>query len=242
MIQFYISDVSFVAKNRWYAKYVIFIRPSSEGTYYGMVIAVRPGLRLGVRMGPRVSIRPSVPVFHTFLLHAVSYWVEILHITLFYCTTDQGRVSSICVSFYRSHSPFGTKNTENTQFSALFSIMLWHIELKFCKYLCFTVVQINFEFRQFSSFFVGVMPLFGTYNTGNTQFSALSSYLFWHMLLKFCIWLSFDKLQIKFEYHQFSSIFVGALSLLELTILEIHSFPHFASIFEGVMPLFELRI
>ena len=28
-------------------------------------------------------------VFHTFLLHALIYWAEILHFTLFYCTTDQ---------------------------------------------------------------------------------------------------------------------------------------------------------
>ena len=28
-------------------------------------------------------------VFHTFLLHALTYWAEILHMTLFYCTSDQ---------------------------------------------------------------------------------------------------------------------------------------------------------
>ena len=38
-------------------------------------------------------------VFRTFLLHALTYWAEILHMTLFYCTTDQVRVSSICVKF-----------------------------------------------------------------------------------------------------------------------------------------------
>ena len=36
-------------------------------------------------------------VFRTFLLHALTYWVEILYMTLFYCTTDQVRVSSIFV-------------------------------------------------------------------------------------------------------------------------------------------------
>ena len=36
-------------------------------------------------------------VFRTFLLHALTYWVEILHMTLFYCTTDQVRVSSIFI-------------------------------------------------------------------------------------------------------------------------------------------------
>ena len=47
-------------------------------------------------------------VFRIFLLHALTYWAEILHMTLFYCTTDQGRVSSICVNFCGSYAPFGT--------------------------------------------------------------------------------------------------------------------------------------
>ena len=44
-------------------------------------------------------------------------------------------------------------------FSALFSYMLWHIELKFCTWLCFNVLQIKFECRHFASIFEGVMPL-----------------------------------------------------------------------------------
>ena len=47
-------------------------------------------------------------VFRTFLLHALTYWAEILHMSLFYCTTDQVRVSSICVNFCGSYAPFGT--------------------------------------------------------------------------------------------------------------------------------------
>ena len=47
-------------------------------------------------------------VFRTFLLHALTYWAEILHVTLFYCTTDHVRVSSICVNFCGSYAPFGT--------------------------------------------------------------------------------------------------------------------------------------
>ena len=45
-------------------------------------------------------------VFRTFLLHALTYWVEILHITLFYCTTDQVWVSLICVNCCGSYAPF----------------------------------------------------------------------------------------------------------------------------------------
>ena len=96
-------------------------------------------------------------VFRTFLLHALTYWAEILHMTLFYCTSDEVRVSSICVNFCGSYASFGTLNTGNTH--------IW---------LCFTVLQIKFECRQFASIFMGVMPL------------------------------------------------------LELRILEIHSFPHFS--------------
>ena len=98
-------------------------------------------------------------VFRIFLLHALTHWAEILHMTLFYSPTDQVWVSSICVNFWWSYVPFGTENTVNTQFSALFSYKLWHIELKFCIWLCFTLLQIKFECHQFVSIFVGVMPL-----------------------------------------------------------------------------------
>ena len=37
--------------------------------------------------------------------------------------------------------------------------MLWHIEFKFCFWLCFNVPQSKFECRHFASIFVGVMPL-----------------------------------------------------------------------------------
>ena len=56
--------------------------------------------------------------------------------------------------------------------------------------------------------------------------SALFSYMLWHIELKFCIWLCFTVLQIKFECRQFASILVRVMPLLELRILEIHSFPH----------------
>ena len=119
---------------------------------------VRPSLRPSVRPTLRPSgLRP--PIFRTFLLHTLTYWAEILHMTLFWCTTDQVRLSSLCVNFWRSYASLWTKNKGNVQFSALFSYMLWHIELKFCIWLCFTVLQIKFECRQFALMFVGVTPL-----------------------------------------------------------------------------------
>ena len=98
-------------------------------------------------------------VFLTFLLHALTYWAEILHMTLFWCTTDQVWVSSLCVNFWRSYASLWTYNIGNTQFSALFSYMLWHIELKFCTWLCFNVLQRKFECCHFASIFEGVIPL-----------------------------------------------------------------------------------
>ena len=162
-------------------------------------------------------------VFRSFLLHVLTYWAEILHMTLFYCTTDQVRVSSLCVNFWKSYASLWTKNIGNVQFSTLFSYMRWHIELKFCIWLCFNVLQITFECRPFASIFEGVMPLFEL-RIYETQFSAVFSYMLWHVELKYCTWLCFNVLQIKFECHQFPSIFVG----LELRILEILSFPHFS--------------
>ena len=104
------------------------------------------------------------------------------------------------------------------------------------------------------------------------QFSALFSYMLWHIAFKFCIWLCFNVPQSKFECRLFASIFVGVMPLCELRILEIQSFPHFSltcfdilswnfayvfvllyyrssssvvnlrQFFVGVMPLLELRI
>ena len=165
-------------------------------------------------------------VFHTFLLHALTFRAEIWHMTLFYCTTVQVWVSTISVNFCWSYAPFGTYNTENTQFSALFSYTLWHIELKFCIWLCFTVLQIKFQCCQFPSIFVGVMPLL--------ERRILEIQSFPHFPLT-----RFDILSWNFAYdfvllyyrssssRQFPSIFVGVMPLLECRKLKIHSFPHF---------------
>ena len=79
-------------------------------------------------------------------------WNFAFHFVLLYY-----RSSSSVVNL--SYAPFGTQNTRNPQFSAIFSYMLWHIELKFCIWLCLTILQIKFDCRQFASIFVGVMPL-----------------------------------------------------------------------------------
>ena len=98
------------------------------------------------------------------------------------------RSSSSVVNFCVSYAPFGTQNTENIQFSALFSDMLWLIELKICTWLCFTEIKIKFDCRQFASIFCGSYAPFRTLNTWNTQFTF--SYMLWHIELKFFMWLS----------------------------------------------------
>ena len=60
------------------------------------------------------------------------------------------------------------------------------------------------------------------------QFSTLFSYMLWQIELKFCMWLYFTVLQIKFKCCQFVLIFVGVNPVLELKVLEIHSFPQFS--------------
>ena len=61
-----------------------------------------------------------------------------------------------------------------------------------------------------------------------SQFSALFSYMLWDIKLKFCVSLYFDARKIKFECHQFPSIFAGVMPLLNFTLLQIHSFLHFS--------------
>ena len=70
-------------------------------------------------------------VFRTFLLHALTYWAEILHKTLFYFTSDQVWVSPIHVNFCKSNAPFWDLEYWNYTVFALFAYVLWHIDLKF---------------------------------------------------------------------------------------------------------------
>ena len=105
--------------------------------------------------------------------------------------------------------------------------MLWYIELKFCIWLFYLTTDQVWVLSNCINL-CRSYAIFGTYNTGNTQFSAFFSYILWHIELKLYIWLSLTVLQIKFECRQFASIFVGVMPLLELRILEIHSLPHFS--------------
>ena len=153
----------------------------------------------------------------TQLIHGINL-VGLWLISFLYARLQTGRIMVWwCLSVRPSVRPF----------SALFSYMLWHNELEFCTWLCFNVLQIKFECRHFASIFEGVMPSDSPSVRPSVRlsdrvsvrpFSALFSYMLWHIEMKFCTWLCVNVLQIKFECR------------------------HFASIFEGVMPLCELRI
>ena len=113
------------------------------------------------------------------------------------------------------------------QFSTLFSYMLWHIELKFCIWFCFTVLQIKLECCQFALIFVGVMPLLECRILKIHSFPhfSLTRFDIWAEILHFILFYCTTD---QFECCQLPSNFVGVMPLLELRILEIHSFPHFS--------------
>ena len=81
---------------------------------------------------------------------------------------------------------------------------------------------------QIGAISVSVFVDFDTVSTGNIKFSALFSYMLWHIELKFCIWPCFSVLHIKVECRHFASIIMAVISLFELRIFKIHSFSHFS--------------
>ena len=73
-----------------------------------------------------------------------------------------------------------------------------------------------------------------------SQFSALFSYMLWHIDLKFCVSLYFYARKIKFECHAFPSLFAGVMLLFNFKLkFECHPFP---SLFAGVMLLFNFKL
>ena len=164
-------------------------------------------------------------IFRTFLLHASTYWAEILHMTLFYCTTDQVRVSSISVNFVGVLPLMELRILKIHNFPhfslTCFDLLSWNFAYDF--------VLLYYRSRSsvvyLRQFFKELCP-FWNLEYYNMKFSALFSYTLWHIEVKFCIWFCFTVLQIKLKCRQFALIFV--MPLLELRILKIHSFPHFS--------------
>ena len=159
-------------------------------------------------------------VFRTFLLHALTYWAEILHMTLFYCTTDQVWVSSIFVGVMPLLE---------------LRILEIHSFPHFCL-TCFDILNWNFAYDfvllyyRSSSSVVNLRQVLWElcpfWNLEYWKYTVFRTFLlhaltYWaeilHMTLFYC---TTDQVWV-------SSIFVGVMPLLELRILEIHSFPHF---------------
>ena len=104
------------------------------------------------------------------------------------------------------------------QFTTLFSYMLWHIELKFCMWLCFYEPSIEFVCHHFPLIFirpssdgsyygmvmsVRVSVRLSVHPGLRPAFSTLFSYILWHTELKFCTWLCFKASAHSFK--QFTS-------------------------------------
>ena len=122
------------------------------------------------------------------------------YMTSFQCKTYQVPVSSVCVNHWRSYALFGSENTWNTQFSALFSEMLWHIELKFFIILClyFTLLKTTIECRQYLYTRLQTVRILVRWCLSGSPsvrlsvlqvfvrlFTALFSYMLWHIELNF---------------------------------------------------------
>ena len=164
-----------------------FIRPSSDGTNYGMVMSVRPSESPSVshsftHFSPScfhilswnfayVECRQFVSIFVGVMpllefriveIHSFQYfsatcfeiWAETLHLILLYCSTDQVRVSSICVNFCWSYATFGTWILEIhsfTHFSATcFDILSWNFAI--------TLFHCTIEQLRMSSIWVNYTP------------------------------------------------------------------------------------
>ena len=122
-------------------------------------------------------------------------------------------MSSLCYNYWRSYASFLPKNIGYTPFSTLFSYMFSHIELKFCTWLCYNVLQIKFKLGQF----LNESCLF--YNLEYRKYAVFAIFSF-----------MFDILSWNFAYDFVLMYYRSSSNVVTV------------SIFEGVLPLFKLRI
>ena len=137
-------------------------------------------------------------VFRTFLLHALTYWAEILHMTLFYCTTDQVWVSSICVNFCGSYAPFW--NLEYWKYTVFRTFLLhpltyWaeslHITLFFCTTDClflelclfWNLEYCKYSFPHFSLTRFDILSWHFSHDFVLLYYRSTSSVVKWHQFL-----------------------------------------------------------
>ena len=190
----------------------LFIRPSSDGTYYGMVMSVRPGLR--------PSVRHSFPHFSPTCFD-ILIWNFVYHLIFMHV-----RSSSNAINFRLFLLLFNFKllqicsfpHFSPTCFDILSSNFVYDFVLMYHRASLCVVILLQFLL----GLCLFVILEFSKYSVFRTFL--LHALTYWAEILH----MTFTVLQIKFECRQFASIFVGVMHLLELRILEIHSFPHFS--------------
>ena len=142
--------------------------------------------------------------------------------------------------------------TYSSRIHVLVELVLNQVSLFMNVQICLTSLNYNEESSRFSHFIIMLIStypqfLYARLQTGRimvwwcpsvrvsvrpsvrpSQFSALFSYMLWHIELKFCVWLYSNARKIKFECHQFPSFFAWVMSLSNFKLLQICSFPHFS--------------
>ena len=159
-------------------------------------------------------------VFRIFLLHALTYGDEILQY-------------DFVLLYYRSSLSVINLRQFLSELCPFWNLEYWKYSFPHFSLTSFDILSLNFAYdfvllyyRSSSSVvnFCGSYAPFGTKNTENTVFRTflLQALMYWaeilHITLFYC---TTDQVRV-------SSIFVGVMPLLELTILKIHSFPHFS--------------
>ena len=147
-----------------------------------------------------------------------------------YFTTDQVRVSSICVDVCMSYAPFGTKYS--------FSRYLPHALKYWAEILHFTFILLISDQVRMSSFFVGAMPLLELTILEIHSFPLFSPT--WSDILSRIF--AYDFLLIYYRSHL--SVFTLRQSVRELYLLlnfkyskyaVSHSFPHFSPTYFDIL-------
>ena len=156
------------------------------------------------------SVRPSVTVFRTFLLHALTYWSEnFVYHFIFYA-----RSSSNAINFRLFLQELCSFLTSNSYKYAVFRTFLLHSVTYWVQILYITLFLMyhreSLSVVIFSLIFVGVMPLCERGILEIHSFPHFSLTCFDILSWKFCIWLFFTVLQIKFECRQFCVNFCGS--------------------------------
>ena len=128
-------------------------------------VSARPSIRTSARLSVRQCLRFSPTCFYTLS------WNFAYDFVLLYYRSSFSIVH--CVNFVESMPLFGTKNTGNTQFSALFSFMLWHVELPFCILISFYELQIKFQWHQFSTILLLLLLLNWLFNVTINDISVI---------------------------------------------------------------------